>query len=166
MPDGWFLGFIKHQLPITHHQIMKQEDKLSDLFRNNQHKLEEMPSPQSWDTLRKRLDRRKRPRRSFTIYNMFAMVAAAVGLVLIATMVFNLPNPIKKKAYAMQEIPNYPPELLQKAIDEHRFRTYHQEILQQHIEEGNPSKLLVNKKESRPLLIPKKKQSAKTVRNM
>lgn len=140
---------------------MKQEDKLYDLFRKNQHKLEEMPATQSWDTLRRRLDNRRKPRNTFSIYRMFAMIAAAVGLVVVATIVFNLPNPIQKRAYVMQEIPNYPPEVLQKAIDAHHFRTSHQEVLQQHIEEGNPSKLLVNKKESRPLLMPKKRQYAR-----
>jgi len=138
---------------------MKRQENISDLFKKNQHKLEEMPSPQSWDKLRRRLDDRRHTRPQFTIYRSFAMVAAAVGLVLIITTVFNIPNPIQKQAYKMEEIPNYPPEVLQKAVEAHRYRTHHQEALQQGIEEGDPTQLLVNKKASRPFLLPKKQET-------
>lgn len=136
---------------------MKREDKLFDIFRKNQHKLEEMPSPQSWDKLRNRLDNRKRPKPTFSVYRLFTMVAAAVGLVLLVTTVVNLPQPNNKQALQMEEIPDYPTEVLQKAIEAHQFRTHHHQALQQHIEEGNPSKVLVNKKQHRPFLVPKKK---------
>ena len=137
---------------------MKREDKLYDLFRKNQYKLEEMPSPQSWDRLRKRLDDRRDTRPQLSFYRTFAMVAAAVGLILVATTVFNLPKPIKKQVYGMEEVPNYPPEVLQKAVEAHRYRIHHAQALQKGIEEGDPTNLFVNKKASRPLLIPKKKE--------
>ncbi len=136
---------------------MKQEDKLYNLFRKNQHKLEEMPSPQSWDKLRRRLDERRNPRPQFTIYRLFTMVAAAVGLVLLVATVFNLPIPTRQQAVVMEEIPNYPPEVLQKAVEAHRFRSHHHQALQLSIEEGAPTKVLTTKKATRPILLPKKK---------
>ena len=138
---------------------MNREDRLYDLFRKNQHKLEEMPSPQSWDKLRKRLDDRRDTRPQLSIYRTFAMVAAAVGLILVVTTVFNLPRPTHRQAYKMEEIPNYPPEVLQKAVEAHRYRTHHAQALEQGIEEGDPTNLLVNRKASRPLLMPKKKET-------
>ncbi len=136
---------------------MKQEDKLYDLFRKNQHKLEEMPSPQSWDKLKRRLDDRRNPRPQFSIYRLFAMVAAAVGLVLLVATVFNLPTPNRQQAFVMEEMPNYPPEVLQKAVEAHRFRTNHHQALQSSIEEGAATKVLINKNAARPILLPKKK---------
>ena len=57
----------------------------------------------------------------------------------------------------MEEIPNYPPEVLQKAVEAHRFRSHHHQALQLSIEEGAPTKVLTTKKATRPILLPKKK---------
>lgn len=138
---------------------MKQEDKIYDLFRKNQHKLEEMPSPQSWEKLRNRLEDRRHTRPQLSIYRTFAMVAAAVGLVLIITTVFNPSTSVQKQAYKMEEIPNYPPEILQKAVEAHRYRIDHHQALQEGIGEGEPTSLIVNKKASRPFLLPRKKET-------
>lgn len=137
---------------------MNRQDKLFQAFRKQQHQAEEMPSPQSWDRLRKRLDNRKRPSPTRSIYRLFSMVAAVIGLALIVTTVVNL-SPSKKMAQKTQELPTYSKDVLQKAVAAHAYRTQHQLALKQSIEEGAPSQLIVNKKATRPILLPKKKDT-------
>ena len=135
---------------------MNRQDKLFQAFRKQQHQAEEMPSPQSWDRLRKRLDDRKRPSATRSIYRLFSMVAAVVGLVLVVATVVNL-SPAKRIAQNSQELPSYSKDVLQKAVAAHTYRTHNQLALKQVIEEGAPSQLIINKKATRPILLPKKK---------
>lgn len=137
---------------------MNRQDKLFQAFRKQQHQAEEMPSPQSWDRLRKRLDNRKRPTPTRSIYRLFSMVAAVVALVLMVATVVNL-SPTKKIAQKTQELPNYSKEVLQKAVAAHAYRTQNQLALKQGIKEGTPTQLIVNKKATRPILLPKKKDT-------
>lgn len=58
---------------------MKEESKLFDLFRDNEHKLHEYPSADAWLRLEKRLDAHRR-RRSISLYRP---IAIAAGLTLI-----------------------------------------------------------------------------------
>jgi len=136
---------------------MDKQDKIFEAFRKNQHKLEEMPSPQNWDRLRYRLDNRKKQAPIRSISRLLSMVAAIVGLVLLVTVVVNLSNPQKRQARNMQEIPTSSAAVLQKAVAAQIYRNHHQLALQQGIEEGLPTKILVSKSATRPLLIPKKK---------
>ena len=137
---------------------MNRQDKLFQAFRKQQHQAEEMPSPQSWDRLRKRLDNRKRSSPTRSIYRLFSMAAAVVGLVIMVTIVMNL-SPTKKIAQKTQELPTYSKDVLQKAIAAHTYRTQNQLALKQRIEEGTPTQLIVNKKATRPTLLPKKKDT-------
>lgn len=137
---------------------MNRQDKLFQAFRKQQHQADEMPSPQSWDRLRKRLDNRKRPSPTRSIYRLFSMVAAMVALVFVAATVVNL-SPVKKIAQKTQELPTYSKDVLQKAVAAHVYRTQNQLALKQRIEEGAPSQLIVNKKAIRPILLPKKKDT-------
>ena len=136
---------------------MNRPDNFFETFRRQQHQLEEMPSPQTWDRLQKRLDNRKKRRSTTSIYRLFTMAAAILGLVLTTVFVANLSNPVRKQALKTEELPNYSPKLLQKAIEANAYRSTHQTALQQTIEEGSPTKLLVHKKAARPILVPKKK---------
>ena len=136
---------------------MDKQDKLFEVFRKNQHKLEEMPSPQTWDRLRHRLDNRKKQSPIRSIYRLFSMVAAVVGLAVIVTVVVNLSNPEKRQARKVEEVPASSVRVIQKAVAAQVYRTNHQLALQQSIEEGLPTKLLVSKTATRPLLMPKKK---------
>jgi len=136
---------------------MDKQDKLFEAFRKNQHKLEEMPAPQSWDRLRHRLDNRKKQAPIRSISRLLSMAAAIVGLVVLVTAVVTLSNPTKRQARNAQEVPASSSSVLQKAIAEHTYRNHHQLALQQGVEEGLPTKLLVSKIATRPLLIPKKK---------
>lgn len=137
---------------------MNRQDKLFQAFRKQQHQAEEMPSPQSWDRLRKRLDNRKRPSATRSIYRLFSMVAAVVGLILMVATVVNL-SPVKRLVQRTQELPSYSKDVLQKAVAAHIYRTRNQLALKQRIEEGAPSQLIVNKKATRPTLLPKKKDT-------
>ena len=137
---------------------MNRQDKFFQAFRKQQHQAEEMPSPQSWDRLRKRLDNRRRPSSTRSIYRLFYMVAAVVGLVLMVATVVNL-SPVKRVAQKTQELPTYSKEVLQKAIAAHTYRTQNQLALKKGIEEGTPTQLIVNKKATRPILLPKKRDT-------
>ncbi len=137
---------------------MNRQDKFFQAFRKQQHQLEEMPSPQSWDRLRKRLDNRKRPSTTRSMYRLFSMMAAVVALVLVVAAVVNL-SPAKRIAQRTQELPTYSKEVLQKAVAAHTYRTQNQLALKQGIEEGTPSQLIINKKATRPILLPKKKDT-------
>lgn len=69
---------------------MKHQKDLFDLFRDNQHKLHEAPSPHTWRRLERRLDSRRRHRgarsRSFRLVSM----AAALLLLAVITFLFSL----------------------------------------------------------------------------
>jgi hypothetical protein len=58
---------------------MKAKPDIPELFQKSSHKLEEMPSPQTWNRLEQRLDRRKQQRGLF-----YRLGAAAAILVLVA----------------------------------------------------------------------------------
>lgn len=58
---------------------------LFDLFRDNQHKLHEKPSPRVWKQLERRLDGHKR-RNHYSVYRTLAMVASVLALVAIITL--------------------------------------------------------------------------------
>ncbi len=137
---------------------MNRQDKLFQAFRKQQYQAEEMPSPQSWERLRKRLDNRKRPSSTRSIYRLFSMVAAVVGLVFMVATVVNL-SPVKRMAHKTQELPTYSKYVLQKAMAAHTYRAQNQLALKQRIEEGIPSQLFVSKKATRPILLPKKKDT-------
>lgn len=137
---------------------MDKQDKLFEVFRKNQHKLDEMPSPQTWDRLRHRLDNRKKQAPIRSISRLLSMVAAVVGLVALITVVVNLSSPQKRQARTtIQEVPTSSNTVVQKAVAAQVYRNHHHLALQQGVEEGLPTKVLVSKSATRPLLMPKKK---------
>ena len=136
---------------------MDKQDKLFEVFRKNQHKLDEMPSPQSWDRLRHRLDNRKKQAPIRSISRLLSMAAAIVGLVALITVVVNLSSPQKRQARTIQEVPTSSSSVVQKAVAAQVYRNHHHLALQQGVEEGLPTKILISKSATRPLLMPKKK---------
>ena len=65
---------------------MKSKKDIFDRFRENQHKLNEMPSPQAWRKLESRLDVHQNRSRS-SLYRSLAMVAAVTTLVAVSFVV-------------------------------------------------------------------------------
>ena len=59
---------------------MKPKKDIFDLFRDNQHKLNERPSQEAWGRLESRLDQHKDRNRT-SLYRILSMAAAVVGLV-------------------------------------------------------------------------------------
>ena len=65
---------------------MKRNKDISDLIRENQHKLNERPSPRNWQRLESKLDNQRNQHRT-SVYKQFAMVAAVVALVAVASLI-------------------------------------------------------------------------------
>ncbi len=59
---------------------MQRQPDIFDLFRNNQHKLTQQPSPYAWRRLERRLDRNAGVKR-FSLLRQWGMAAAIVLLV-------------------------------------------------------------------------------------
>jgi len=65
---------------------MKHKKDISDLIRENQHKLNERPSPRAWRRLESKLDN-QHSRHQTSVYKQFAMVAAVIALVAVASLI-------------------------------------------------------------------------------
>lgn len=63
---------------------MKEEDNISQLFKCNEHKLDEMPSTLAWDRLEQRLDERDSHQKSFTFKRMAVAAAVFISLSMLA----------------------------------------------------------------------------------
>lgn len=71
---------------------MARQPDLYKLFRENQHKLKQSPSPTTWSRLEHRLDR-SRQRRSFPIWRFWNVAAAMVLLTAVLVVIsYVLPN--------------------------------------------------------------------------
>ena len=81
---------------------MKPKKDIFDLFRDNQHKLNERPSHEAWGKLESRLDQHKDRNRS-SIYRILSMAAAVVGLVFFVSVISLMLKPNHEKM-AVSEI--------------------------------------------------------------
>lgn len=79
---------------------MKRQHTLSDLFRNNAHKLNEAPPLHSWQRLEARLDQHRQRSRRQSI-RQYAMAAVIGGIVLLAAMLSLLADRYYSTRYAM-----------------------------------------------------------------
>ncbi len=70
---------------------MRPKKDIFDLFKDNQHKLNERPSQQAWDRLESRLDSHKERNRT-SIYRILSMAAAIVVLVAFVSIISTLFN--------------------------------------------------------------------------
>ncbi len=141
---------------------MKPQDKITDLFQNNQHKLNERPSLQAWNRLERRLDQKERlvnrQKPTFSIYRLMMMAAAAVALVFFITTIADIAQDANSRN-AMVIHENAPTESLitSKLAEEQAFREQYQEVLNKTVAEGKiTGRLRVSVKGFRPYLIPRK----------
>ncbi|MEM1121612.1 MAG: hypothetical protein AAGJ18_14270 [Bacteroidota bacterium] len=140
--------------------MRNKENKTFEVFRNNQHKLNERPSLQAWNKLERRLDqkskRQTRPR--FTIYSLVMMAAAAVALIFFFTTISNVAQTAKyRKAVVINESAPTEKVSTQLLKAEQAFREQHNELLANTVEEGTTGRLLIAKNKAvRPFLIPRK----------
>ncbi|MFK8006905.1 MAG: hypothetical protein AB8H03_11060 [Saprospiraceae bacterium] len=65
---------------------MKDKKDISDLIRDNQHKLEERPSARTWERLESKLDNQRSKGNTF-LYRKIAMAAAVVALVAVISLI-------------------------------------------------------------------------------
>ncbi|MDB4768587.1 hypothetical protein OAG16_00805 [Saprospiraceae bacterium] len=65
---------------------MKDQKDISELIRNNLHKLEKRPSERTWERLESRLDNRRSHGNTF-LYRQIAMAAAVVALVAVISLI-------------------------------------------------------------------------------
>lgn len=79
---------------------MENKKDISDLIRDNQHKLDERPSDRTWKRLESRLENRRNKGNSF-LYRQLAMAAAVIALVAVTSLVTVLAD--KKHAPMMAE---------------------------------------------------------------
>ncbi len=129
---------------------MKRQKDLFDLFRDNQHKLNEMPSPQAWRRLERRLDSRRRfPRHDRQRWRPL-MMAAALLLLAVITFLFSLVLENRRPAYlaANTEAPLPMEDLTFTDVDRSMLRAVeftrkYQDRLSNPIEEGSPDRRLV-----------------------
>lgn len=139
---------------------MKNNEKVFDVFRDNQHKLNERPSLQAWNKLERRLDKksRQKSRPKFSIYAIVMMAAAAIALVFFVTTISDVAQTAKyRKAVVIQENTQTESVSTRLLKAEQAFREQHNDILANTIEEGETGRLLVaNDKSVRPFLIPRK----------
>jgi len=137
-----------------------QEDKIGDLFRNNQHKLAERPSLQAWNKLERRLDQKERSRHrpTISIYAIVMMAAAAVALIFFVTTIANIAQEASSRnAVVIYE--NAPTEsiITKKLAAEQAFREIYQADLDKTVAEGTTvGRLKVSVKGVRPYLVPRR----------
>lgn len=70
---------------------MKRKKDISDLIRDNQHKLNERPNPRAWRKLESRLDN-QHTKKQFFLYRQVAMAAAVVAMVAVISLLAILTN--------------------------------------------------------------------------
>lgn len=124
---------------------MNHHKDLFDLFRENDHKLEERPSLQSWRRLEKRLDSHQR-RSRISLYRSLAMVAGVLALaVLIVLMTLVVERQQEYLTGAPQELEDLQATEADNATAYRvvEFTRTYQDRMTNPIEEGNPDKKLV-----------------------
>lgn len=82
---------------------MSENDKIYELFRQNEHKLDEKPSRRAWERLDARLDRHEAKRIQPSWYKYGGMVAAVLILVCTATLL-TLNNQSSNQQMAMKDM--------------------------------------------------------------
>lgn len=139
---------------------MNNQDKLSAVFKKNQHKLNERPSLKAWNKLERKLDQKSsRPKRApFSIYSILAMAAAVVGLIFFVTTMVNVTKDrAYQKAVVIREATSTEERFrTQQILAEQAFREKYQTKLYRTVEEGAADKLLMVNKPVRVFLVPRR----------
>lgn len=96
---------------------MSRDDRLSKLFRDNQHKLEEYPSPAVWERIETRLDKhRSQSERRMRMLYRYAAVAAGIILIVATFGLSQLGEQAQDAAMAQEALP--PVQTLEEALSE------------------------------------------------
>ncbi len=138
---------------------MKSKKDITELIKENAHKLEERPSKDAWARLENRLDQHTGKRTS-SIRRLFSMAASAVGLIglgfVISFMLQNKEPHMATTNSAEMPAPNFIVEELEAPIDEEQgfykvveFQKTYKNRLSKPIVEGSGKKLSVSKNRRR-----------------
>ncbi len=129
---------------------MKTKKDPFDLFRDNQHKLSERPSPQAWRRLERRLDAHKNRRSGSWFSSHLGMVAAIALLVVSITVISFLTNHKNEiQAAASEPVPAQLEELTASADQQEMLkvvefsRRYQDRLAKPTVNEGQKGKKLV-----------------------
>ena len=124
---------------------MKRHKDLFDLFRDNQHQLEERPPLQTWRRLEQRLDNHQR-RGRISLYRSLAMVA---GVLALAVLIILMTLVVDRQQEYLSGTPQQLEDLQSSEADNAtayrvvEFTRTYQDRMANPIEEGNPEKKLV-----------------------
>ena len=130
---------------------MKSQKDIFDLFRENEHKLQEKPSNQAWNKLEQRLER-QRGRRRILPFNSYLMAASVVGLLVVITMMGGIFNGTNNSLHLTESKGEVRPleDLVAVQPDREKIdaliafqRSYQEKVREQPVEEGDGEKKLV-----------------------
>lgn len=139
---------------------MKQENKIFDLFKKNEHKLKERPSLQAWNKLERRLDQQSRNKGRkfpFSIYSLVMMAAASIALVFFISTLSNMAEISRNQRPVVikETTPTESVKTYELRIEQ-SFREKYADILSRTVEEGSTGRMLIAKKKIRPFLVPRR----------
>ncbi len=109
---------------------MKKENKLDQLFRANQNRYAERPSPAAWQKLSSRLDQHKRERSAFNPMVAAASIIALVGIIALLTLFAGKKSSIRyadNRPKELRALPPVAPDAKVKVVMEFT-RTYHERL--------------------------------------
>ena len=128
---------------------MTRKKDLFQLFRDNQHKLNQAPSPRTWQRLEQRLDAYQ-PKRRFSLFRTLSMAAAVLVLVVLVSLISLLAGGRDNRFLASngKAAPSALEDLRHTDADPYELQTVKitqqaQQQLRRPISEGDASKKLV-----------------------
>ncbi|MEN0006959.1 MAG: DUF6265 family protein [Bacteroidota bacterium] len=126
---------------------MKHHKDIFDLFRDNQHKLNERPSPEAWRRLERRLDNHRVRHRS-AFQQPFGMVAAIVVLAVLVSILAFMLDRSSSRLLAVNGQPIPVENLIQSDVDVEalkvvEFTKQYQEEIAYPIREGSQGRKLI-----------------------
>lgn len=109
---------------------MKKENELEKLFRANQNKYAERPSPAAWKKLNRRLEQYKRERSAFSPMVAAATIIAIVGIIALLTLFTGKKRNVQyadNRPMELRELPPVSPNAKIKVVMEFT-REYHERL--------------------------------------
>ena len=128
--------------------VRKMKKELFDLFRENEHKLEERPSSDAWRRLEARLDDRKRRRQSNTFRQMLSVAAVLLLLITVGLAISiqqqDNTSQLTASVQVLEDLSTYE-ESSEQPLKVMEFTRKHISRLANPIEEGSVEKKLLPK---------------------
>lgn len=128
---------------------MKSSKDLFDIFRDNQHKLNERPGSQTWRRLEKRLDKRRKPY-AHSLIRVMAMAAAVLLLLGVFSVLPVFEDRSSADSVAFDTAPAVTEDLIitpeakvEPFIKVVEYSRKYQDRMSQPIEEGSTDKKLI-----------------------